>query len=463
LVIFPKKVTIKQDVRKLLISGSSIIMITIEEALYLVDNAIQPERLNSIQELILTQCWLGKTYQEIAAASDYDPDYIRVVGSRLWQLLSEVFNEKITKNNFRSILRQQTGKIEEKVWINGSIGVSELPNTPLPLDSALYVPRLPIETLAYDEIIKPGALIKIKAAKNMGKTSLVMRITAQAQARGYRTVRLNLLQADESVLSNLERLLRWFCANVTLQLGLESLLNDYWDADLGFKVSCTTYLQGYILAQLDSPLVITLDEVNRLFKYANVAQEFLPLLRFWHEEANNVSIWQKLRLIVTHSTENYVSLNINRSPFNVGLSLTLKEFNSSQIEELAKKYGLDQDKFQIQPEQIKTLANVVGGHPYLVNLAFCALVTQNNNLEQIIQEATTDTGIYRDHLRGHLIALGEYPELAHAFKQVINADQAVPLNSIIAYELESMGLVKLTGNETTPFCELYRLYFSDRL
>jgi hypothetical protein len=438
-------------------------MITIEEALYLVDNAIKPERLNSVQELIFTQCWSGKTYQEIAEASGYDPDYVRVVGSRLWQLLSESFDEKITKNNFRSILRQQTGKIEDRDRVKGSISALELPNTPVPLDSALYVQRPPIETLAYEEIVKPGALIRIKASKNMGKTSLVMRISAQAQARGYRTVRLNLLQAEDSVLSNLERLLRWFCANITLQLGIESLLNDYWDADLGFKVSCTTYLQGYILGQLDSPLVVTLDEVNRLFKYPDVAQEFLPLLRFWHEEANNVPIWQKLRLIVTHSTEIYISLNINQSPFNVGLSLRLKEFNWQQIEELARRYGLDQEKFAIQPGQIQSLAEIVGGHPYLVNLAFCYLVTQNNNLEQIIQEATTDTGIYQDHLRSHLIILGEHPDLAHAFKQVINSEEGVTLNSIVAYELESMGLVKLRGNETSPSCELYRVYFRDRL
>ena len=58
-------------------------MITLEEALYMVDNAIAPERLNSVQELILTQCWSGKTYQEIADFSGYDPDYVRVVGSRL--------------------------------------------------------------------------------------------------------------------------------------------------------------------------------------------------------------------------------------------------------------------------------------------------------------------------------------------------------------------------------------------
>jgi len=438
-------------------------MITIEEALYLVDNAIKPERLNSIQELILTQCWSGKTYQEIADSSGYDPDYVRVVGSRLWQLLSESFGEKITKNNFRSILRQKSGNVDDKNLIGKSISALELPNTPVPLDSALYIERPPTESQSFAEIVKPGALIRIKASQHMGKTSLVMRILAHAQSRGYRTVRLNLLQAEDSVLSNLERLLRWFCANITLQLGLESLLNDYWDEDLGFKVSCTTYLQGYILGQLDSPLVITIDEVNRLFSYPQVAQEFLPLLRFWHEEANNVPIWQKLRLIVTHSTEIYISLNLNQSPFNVGLSLKLSEFNWQQVQELASRYELDHDRFNINLEQIKCLSKIVGGHPYLINLAFCHLITKDNDIRTMIWEATTDSGVFSDYLRSHLITLNNYSQLAAAFKQVVQSDEPVILNSISAYELESMGLVKLQANATAPFCELYRIYFRDRL
>ena len=70
---------------------------TPEEALVLVDNLIEPERLNAVQELVLHQCWLGQTYQEIAVNSGYDADYIRVVGSRLWQTLSDISGEKITK------------------------------------------------------------------------------------------------------------------------------------------------------------------------------------------------------------------------------------------------------------------------------------------------------------------------------------------------------------------------------
>ena len=60
----------------------------ISQALRIVDRTLEPERLNGVQELVLRECWLGKTYQEIALGSGYDSDYIRVVGSRLWQSLS---------------------------------------------------------------------------------------------------------------------------------------------------------------------------------------------------------------------------------------------------------------------------------------------------------------------------------------------------------------------------------------
>ena len=78
-------------------------------------------------------------------------------------------------------------------------------------------------------------------------------------------------------------------------------------------------------------------------------------------------------------------------------------------------------------------------------------------------DATTDTGIYRDYLRNYLVSFNKHPELSEAFKQVIKTDAGVTLDSIIAYELESMGLTRLNGNDSFPLCELYRIYFRDRL
>ncbi len=70
--------------------------------------ALNPESLNNLQELIFRQSWEGKSYQEIAASAGYDSEYIKDVGFKMWQLLSKALGEKITKKNFQSVLRRRS-------------------------------------------------------------------------------------------------------------------------------------------------------------------------------------------------------------------------------------------------------------------------------------------------------------------------------------------------------------------
>ena len=64
---------------------------TIEDALNIVDSVLGNKSLSTIQEAIFRQTWEGKTYSEIAEKAGYDAAYIRDVGYKLWQLLSEAF------------------------------------------------------------------------------------------------------------------------------------------------------------------------------------------------------------------------------------------------------------------------------------------------------------------------------------------------------------------------------------
>lgn len=79
----------------------------VEEALAILDKALRPGGLTNIQELVFRQAWQGQTYLETAHHFGYDADYVKDVGSRLWQLLSEAFREKVTKSNFQSVLRRR--------------------------------------------------------------------------------------------------------------------------------------------------------------------------------------------------------------------------------------------------------------------------------------------------------------------------------------------------------------------
>ncbi len=326
------------------------------------------------------------------------------------------------------------------------------------LNSGLYIDRPPIETDCYQAILQAGTLIRIKAPRRMGKTSLMARILNHATQAGCQTVFLSLQLADQEIFQELSKFLQWFSVNVGRELGLANELTNYWDDMFGSKMSCKIYFEQYLLAQTSQPIVLALDDVDRLFSYPELADEFFGLLRTWHEEAKNREIWKKLRLIVAHSTDIYIPLNVNKSPFNVGLPIELRPFTIEQVLDLTRRYGLALTR--VEAEQLMITTN---GYPYLVQLALYYLRTNRTTLKTLLKTAATPTGVYRDHLNRQFLLLEREPDLAAAFQETLKSSTPVPLAISFAFKLESMGLVKLQGNEATPHCSLYNQYFRERL
>lgn len=334
----------------------------------------------------------------------------------------------------------------------------ELPWGQVNLVSAFYVERSPLEERCYETIVKPGALIRIKAPRQMGKTSLMSRILYHGEQQNYVTLPLSFQLADRAIFADLDKFLRWFCASVGLGLQLPNKLKDYWDDIFGSKVNCKAYFEQYLLREIDTPLVLGLDEVDRVFEHRQIAEDFFGLLRAWHEEAKNRAVWQKLRLVVVHSTEVYVPLDNNQSPFNVGLPIELPEFNLEQVHDLATRHGLHWGEAQSHQ-----LMSLVGGHPYLVRVALYHIAKQDMTLAQLLKQAPTEAGPYSDHLRRHLWNLEQYPDIAAALARTVATTEPVRLEASQAFKLHSMGLVHLNGNNVTLRYELYRQYFCDRL
>ena len=333
------------------------------------------------------------------------------------------------------------------------------PEGQVELDSPFYVERPNIEVECNQTILKPGSLIRIKAPSQMGKTSLTARILSHGENQGFKSVYLNIELADSKIVRDLDLFLKWFCASVSRALNLQNKVNEYWDDIFGSKTCCKDYFVNYLLAELneiEEPVILALDRVDSIFPYPNLADDFFALLRAWHEEAKNSQVWKKLRLILVHSTEVYIPLNINQSPFNVGLPIELPEFSPKQVSDLVDRYGL-----KLNCSQIKKLIEMLGGHPYLIRVALYYLAKHNLTLGKFLHIAPTEEGAFKSHLRRHLIALEEQPELAIAFQQVINSDYPVSLPALEMFKLHSMGLITIKGNKATSYCELYRQYFRE--
>lgn len=331
------------------------------------------------------------------------------------------------------------------------------PNYSPPIESPLV--RSNISQECYQAILNPGALIRIKAPSKMGKSRLLNNILSFSSQQNYFTVHINLLQIEKSKFDDLDLFLRWFCIYISDALKLDLNLDKYWHKDRGSMLSCTRYLET-ILTKCDRPLVLGLDEVDRLLNYPHISQDFFYLLRSWHEEANNEDLWEKLRLTVVYSTEDFGNLDINRSPFNVGLAMELQSFSHQEIEELVDAYSLN-----LSVTEIDRLMTMLGGHPYLVDLILSNLSANSQlSLEELLQQATTDTGIYSSYLRQHLINLKSNSQLTEIFIQILDSSEPVQVDTLLGYQLYRMGLIKwLQNNFVVPSCELFRLYFSVRL
>ncbi|HBB34797.1 MAG TPA: hypothetical protein DDZ80_32645 [Cyanobacteria bacterium UBA8803] len=412
----------------------------------------QPERRNEVQltpfeKACLRGLLCGESSLQIAKKLSREPRGLRVDLSRgLYQYLKTLTGQEQI-NNWRDIPR----------WLEKAGYKQKRPpqpsNSPDP-----YVERPPIEERCYEEIGQPGALLRIKAPKGMGKTWLLNKILTKAQSQGYHKVYISLLNANEKVLNDLDSFLRWFCKGIRQGLRLPTQLPESGEFSTFDSQECKTYFEYYVLTQIDSPLVLGLDVVDRLFPYP-IAVDFLSMLRSWHEEAKSYDIWNKLRLVMAYSTEVYIPIDAHSSPFNVGESVELLEFNQEQVNDLSRRY-----KLELGSTSLEKLMDAVGGHPYLVGLTFKEIPRRNASLEELLPLANMPSGIYYNHLQKLLDALTNRPELAEAMKQVVDANEPVTIEADeLAFQLYSLGLVKFNKNGGMPSCKLYRQYFRDRL
>lgn len=436
--------------------------------------------LTQLEQLVVEGSWQGQRYGHIAQASGYCEEYIKQIGARLWAELSEKTGTTVTKKNLRLMLdttpSPASGKViplfkamplvalvqpdagAEPVKLVASLpSTVDFPSGPLPLHSRLYINRPPIEEAALAEITHPGCLLCIKAPRRFGKTSLLQRVIARGETLVYRPCRIDLQEADGAVFDSLEALVRWFCRRMVHALGADLKVDDLWDSEMGSKVNAGLCLQS-LLAQGDRPLLLTINALEQVFNHPAIARDFLSMLRLWHERSKEDDLWQRLRLVLVYSTDGYIALNLEASPFNVGHSLRLPPFTLEQFLALGRGYQLsiiDSDRHR---SCLEDLYRLIAGHPYLANLSFYALAEG----QDVFDLSTLTDGIFRSHLQELWVQLRQNPAALVAWRRVIDG-AGVPLNVIDTLRLESLGLVRTKNELVYPICELYRGFFTAQL
>jgi hypothetical protein len=331
----------------------------------------------------------------------------------------------------------------------------EMPGGSVAPDSLFYIERA-ADRVALQAIQRQGATIIIQAPRQMGKSSLLVRVIHMAMQIGKRTVLLDFALLDRATLQNADTFFRFFCSWLSDELEIEDRVDDYWRGPLGNIQRCTRYVQRHLLAALDDPLVLAIDEADTTLD-GSVRSDFFSMLRSWHNSRARTSIWGRVDLVLAISTKPWSLIsNLHQSPFNVGQSITLEDLTPAEVAELNRRHGSP-----LSSDEVQQLIALLGGHPYLVRQALYLVASGRLSAPELFAHATDDDGPFSDHLRSWLFRMHNHAELVHGIRQIIRTGTCSDRNILL--QLDEAGLVRSEGQRVLPRNQLYASYFRDHL
>jgi hypothetical protein len=331
----------------------------------------------------------------------------------------------------------------------------ERPDGTMDPESKFYVQRLG-DAICRRELERQGVTVAIKAPRQVGKSSLLIRTAEQAAQNGREVAFLDFQLLDERMLLDPDAFFQGFCHWIADELDLEDTVETFWSDGLGNVQLCTKYVRHHILKPLERPLMLAMDEVDRMLG-CPFRSDFFGMLRAWHNSRRTGNVWQKLDLLLVISTEPYLLIDdLKQSPFNVGEVIRLEDFTPQQVADLNVRHGTPFTGLQLD-----RLTVLLGGHPYLIRQAMYRVASRETEIETLLANAAKDDGPFGDHLQRHLARFPERPELVHAMRQIIRHHTCPDHTQF--YRLHGAGLVRREGDAVVPRCGVYADYFRERL
>ena len=143
-----------------------------QEALRIIDRLLEQHQrgsLNTLQAEIVSKVWKRDSYQEIGRELGYEPEYIKQVASHLWQLLSQIVGEKVSKANLCAILQGYRTCLATTNW-GEAIDVSHF-----------YGRGAELETLEQWIVDSRCRLVGVFGWGGIGKTALSVKLAQQLE------------------------------------------------------------------------------------------------------------------------------------------------------------------------------------------------------------------------------------------------------------------------------------------
>jgi hypothetical protein len=330
----------------------------------------------------------------------------------------------------------------------------EMPRGVVRLQSEFYIER-PGDIILKQQVTKPGTLTYIRAPRQTGKSSLLVRGIHHAREQGVPVAFVDCQFAADEDLASLDRFLRCLAGLVANDLGITGV-DEFWNSSLAGPIKMSSFLETNVLTPTKPSVLLAMDEVDRIYG-TPFQSDFFGMVRAWSNRARWDDTWNKLTIAMVISTEPHLLIDdIYQSPFNIGTKIELEDFSEEQVADLNCRHGNC-----LSSAQVHEMYKFLGGHPYLTRKTFYAILTLPLSWDEFMSRATGERSPFSDHLRRYLWLLRDKPELTRAIKGVIK-DGTCP-DEVAFNQLKAAGLIRGRRSKCLCRCPLYRRYFEEHL
>jgi WD40 repeat protein len=312
----------------------------------------------------------------------------------------------------------------------------------------------------------------ILSARQMGKSSLMVRTAERLAAEGIRSVKLDLTLIGTQLEAE-----SWYFGllfEIKKQLRLKFDLVGWWQehASLGLTQRLTLFFEEVLLVLLDSPLVIFVDEIDTTLTLDFTDDFFAAIRAFFTNRANNPAFSRLSFVLIGVATPGDLVRDPKRTPFNIGQRVEMTDFTFEEALPLASGLRLPQKEAR---QTLEWVLEWTGGHPYLTQRLCQALSARETLLwtreevEEVVRatffeeksEQDNNLQFVRDMLTKRapdlVGVLSTYREIRRARRPVPDEEQ-----SLIKSHLKLSGVVYRERVGLKVRNLIYRTVFDER-
>jgi WD40 repeat protein len=339
--------------------------------------------------------------------------------------------------------------------------------------NGIYIPRQADEELFL--LCQQRKFAYVLTSRQMGKSSLMVRTKQRIANDGFQSVVVDLISLG-GVKVTVEQWYLGFLTVIEDTLLLETNMVDWWEnyAHLSFTQRFTLFFEKVLLAEVESPIVIFVDEIDTTLSL-DFTDDFFAVIRYLYIARAHIPELHRLSFVLIGvATPGALIRDSKRTPFNIGYRVELTGFQLQEVQPLAQ--GLA--KVGNPQALIEAILHWTGGQPFLTQ-KLCQLVLATGTttapgeeevwIEQLVRSRIIENWEAKDepeHLRtvrDRILRSTQQRtgQLLGLYQQILQQGKIVADGSPEQMELQLSGLVVKQEGTLKVYNQIYRLVFDE--